>query len=77
MVALDLRKADAMDTHKAIQALEKHGKEEWRIHQELIKDATVDIKRLARKHWRDTKAIHQEFLNDLKRAWKSKRSDSV
>jgi hypothetical protein len=64
-----------MNTHKAIQALERHAKEEWRIHKELIKDASTDIKRLARKHWRDTKAIHKDFLEELKRAWRTKRSD--
>ena len=63
-----------MNTGKAIQALEKHAREEWRIHQELLKDASADIRELARKHWKDTKAIHKEFLKDLKRAWKTPRS---
>lgn len=62
-----------MNTRKALQALERHAKEEWRIHEELIKDAGVDVKRLARKHWRDTKAIHAEFFRDLKKAWITKR----
>ena len=64
-----------MNIQEAIAALEKHAKEEWRIHEELIKDATTDIKRLAQKHWRDTKAIHQDFLKDLKKALRTKRSD--
>lgn len=59
-----------MNRQKAIQALERHTKEEWRIHKELMKDANIDVKRLATKHWRDTKAIHLQFLRDLKRAWK-------
>jgi hypothetical protein len=35
-----------------------------------MKDTNIDVKRLATKHWRDTKAIHLQFLRDLKRAWK-------
>lgn len=62
-----------MNTHKAIQALERHTKEEWCIHKELMKDAGVDIKRLAIKHWRDTKAIHHDFFKELKKAWAAKR----
>jgi hypothetical protein len=64
---------DAMNRQKAIQALERHAKEEWRIHKELMKDAGVDIRRLAIKHWRDTKAIHKDFLMDLKKAWRAAR----
>jgi len=57
----------------AMQALERHIKEEWRIHKELMKDASVDVKRLASKHWRDTKAMHQDFFKELKKAWSAKR----
>jgi hypothetical protein len=62
-----------MDTRKAMQALERHTKEEFRIHKELFKDASVDVKRLATKHWRDTKAIHRDFFKELKKAWKASR----
>jgi hypothetical protein len=62
-----------MNARKAVQALERHAKDEWRIHKELMKDAGVDVKRLATKHWRDTKAIHQAFFKELKKAWKAGR----
>jgi hypothetical protein len=62
-----------MDTRKAMQALERHTKEEFRIHKELFKDASVDVKRLASKHWRDTKAIHRDFFKELKKAWRAGR----
>ena len=62
-----------MNRHKGIEALQQHAKEEWRIHKELMKDAGIDVKRLATKHWRDTKAIHQAFFRDLKKAWKAGR----
>jgi uncharacterized protein YdaU (DUF1376 family) len=62
-----------MNARQAVQALERHRKEEWRIHKELMKDASIDVKRLATKHWRDTKAIHQLFFRELKKAWKAKR----
>jgi hypothetical protein len=68
------RKKANVNTNKAIRALEKHAKEEWRIHQELLKNASVDVRRLARKHWKDTRAIHRDFLKDLKRAWKAPQS---
>jgi hypothetical protein len=54
-----------------MEALEHHAKEEWRIHKELMKDAGIDIRRLVTKHWRDSKAIHQAFFRDLKKAWKA------
>ena len=63
-----------MNRQQAIRALQHHAKEEWRIHKELMKDAGIDVKRLATKHWRDTKAIHQEFFRELKKAWKARRS---
>jgi hypothetical protein len=61
----------SVNTRKAIQVLERHTKEEWRIHKELFQDASVDVRRLARKHWRDTKAIHVGFFKELKKAWKA------
>jgi hypothetical protein len=39
-----------------------------------MKDAGIDVRRLATKHWRDTKAIHQEFFRELKKAWKARPS---
>ena len=60
-----------MNRQKAVQAFERHAKEEWRIHKELMKDASIDVRRLATKHWRDTKAIHKDFLRHLKKAWKA------
>lgn len=38
-----------------------------------MKDAGIDVKRLAIKHWRDTKAIHQAFFKELRKAWKATR----
>jgi hypothetical protein len=61
-----------MNKQKAIKAFEHHVKEEWRIHKELMKDAGIDVRRLAIKHWRDTKAIHRDFLTELKKAWRAR-----
>jgi hypothetical protein len=63
-----------MNAGKAIRALTKHVREERRIHHELLKDASADVRKLARKHWKDTYDIHREFLKDLKRAWKTSKS---
>jgi hypothetical protein len=60
-----------MNSRKAIQALERHASEEWRIHKELFKEASADVRKLARKHWNDTKAIHRTFYKELKKAWKA------
>lgn len=62
-----------MNTHRAVQALERHTIDEWRIHKELFKDASADFRKLARKHWNDTKAIHKAFFKELKKAWKAPR----
>ena len=35
-----------------------------------LQDAGTDVKKLARKHWKDTRAIHKDFFKDLKKAWK-------
>ena len=59
-----------MNILQAIKALENHAKEEWRIHSELIAEAGTDIKKLAKKHWTDTKNIHRQFLKDLKKSAK-------
>jgi hypothetical protein len=39
-----------------------------------MKDAGIDVRKLATRHWRDTKAIHQEFFRELKKAWKARPS---
>lgn len=62
-----------MNIHKAIDALKKHTEEEWRIHAEIMNDARVDIKRLVKKHWRDTKEIHKSFFQDIKKAVRDKK----
>jgi hypothetical protein len=61
-----------MNTRRAIQALERHAKDEFRIHRELFKDASADVRKLARKHWKDTRVIHTKFFKQLKKAWKAK-----
>lgn len=61
-----------MNTKEILLALKNHANEEIRIHTEIMKEAKGDAKHLVRKHLADTKAIHKEFWNELKKAWKSK-----
>jgi hypothetical protein len=59
-----------MNTHRLVSAVEHHAADEWRIHRELFRDAFADMRKLARKHWSDTKAIHRSFFKEMKKAWR-------
>jgi hypothetical protein len=61
-----------MNIKEILVALKNHANEEIRIHKDITKEAKGDVKHLVKKHLADTKAIHKEFWNDLKKAWKSK-----
>ena len=57
-----------MNVQKGLKVLEKHAKEEYRIHEEILKEATGGVKNLVKKHWEDTASIHKAFWRDLKAA---------
>lgn len=61
-----------MNFQKGLAALKKHAEEEWRIHQEILKETTGSAKHLVKKHWDDTAKIHNTFWKELKDAVKSK-----
>lgn len=61
-----------MNLQKGLEALKKHTEEEWRIHQEILIEATGDVKHLVKKHLDDSVAIHKTLWKELKDAMKSK-----
>ena len=61
-----------MNVQKGLTALKKHTQEEWRIHEEILKEATGDVKRLVKKHLDDSVDIHKTLWKELKNAMKSK-----